>query len=590
MKNKSPLSAGLLCYALIQVFFVQHLFSQQAGTKNSGLTLRVTVGGVSTDFGEFECGYGTADFGAVLTQDICAPVQWAHDINGLDSLVCDSIPAGSLTGKIALVRRGGCPVAAAGAFTAKAENAKKAGALAVLVANNSANAAENDCFSRQLFGPAPAVTIPVLFLSRTLANFIDAGINSGQPVEICLYRPNVYMESAFYPVQNVQTPVSQIATDTFGFSANITNVRGTELTNVRVKASVQTAAGAELFSTVLNIPTLAGNVADSIFTLPDLYAPELPTGNYRIVYSTESDPQGGNVFKDIRRMAFNVTDNLFAKDDGITIGSQPSPLPANGWGVGNLYVMAAGALDHYEVNTVVFSNNSATPSWPVNKIVADLSLFRVIDEVAADYANFEDASFLSPSFVQKGTGSYIAPSNATAYQLQQVQMVDLESAEIGVPLENGAHYVLAAFYPDSSAVAFNGFDEDVEVAGPQGIGTVTFSDKWYLGGFVGGSSAQLRMFIDLVVTTDEKPLPESYMNVFPNPAKDVINLGLSLEQPTDITVTIADITGRTILIQDRFGLTNETLTYQLPQLVSGTYLARIATKEGTLTKKFMVQK
>jgi hypothetical protein len=28
----------------------------------------------------------------------------------------------------------------------------------------------------------------------------------------------------------------------------------------------------------------------------------------------------------------------------------------------------------------------------------------------------------------------------------------------------------------------------------------------------------------------------------------------------------------------------------LPQLVSGTYLARIATAEGTLTKKFVVQK
>ena len=80
------------------------------------------------------------------------------------------------------------------------------------------------------------------------------------------------------------------------------------------------------------------------------------------------------------------------------------------------------------------------------------------------------------------------------------------------------------------------------------------------------------------------------MNVFPNPAKDVINLGLSLEKLTDVTVTIADMTGRTMIIQDRSGLTNETLTYQLPQLVSGTYLARIATKEGTLTKKFLVQK
>lgn len=589
MKNKSPLSCGLILIALIQLLFIQNGFSQ-SGTKNSGLTLRVTIDGVSTDFGEYECGYGAANFGASLTDDICAPAQWARDINGQDSLVCDSIPAGQLTGKIALVRRGGCPVAAAGNFTAKAENAQKAGAMAVLIANHALTPSENDCFSRPLAGPAPNVTIPVLFLSRTVANFINAGINSGQTVEICLFRPHVYVESTFYPVQNVQTPVSQIATDTFGFSANVTNVRGTELTNVRLKAAVQSAAGTEVFSTVLNIPSLSGEVADSSFDLPDLFVPELPIGNYRIVYSSESDPVAGEVFKDNRRLLFNVTQNLFAKDDGITIGSQPSPLPPNGWGVGNLYVMATGALDDYQVKTVAFSNNSATPSWPVTKITADLFLFRVNDDVAADYANFEREDFLSPSFTLEGTGAYVAAPTATAYQLQQVDLISLETAEVGIPLDNGAHYVVAAFYPDSSKVAFNGFDEDVEVSGPQGIGTVTYSDQWYLGGFEGGASAQLRMFIDLLVTTDEKPLPDSYMNVFPNPAKDVVNLGLKLEKPTDVTVTIADLTGRTIQIQDRYGLTNETLTYALPQLASGTYLARIATKEGTLTKKFIVQK
>ncbi len=107
---------------------------------------------------------------------------------------------------------------------------------------------------------------------------------------------------------------------------------------------------------------------------------------------------------------------------------------------------------------------------------------------------------------------------------------------------------------------------------------------------IGPVAALLRMYIDLVVTTDDQPLPDSYMKVFPNPIKDVLNLGLSLEQPTDLTVTIAEMSGRTILIQDKYGMTNETLTYQLPQLASGMYLARIATKEGTLTKKFVVQK
>ncbi len=37
-------------------------------------------------------------------------------------------------------------------------------------------------------------------------------------------------------------------------------------------------------------------------------------------------------------------------------------------------------------------------------------------------------------------------------------------------------------------------------------------------------------------------------------------------------------------------MTSQRLSYPLPQLSAGTYLARIATPEGTLTKKFVVQK
>jgi hypothetical protein len=169
-------------------------------------------------------------------------------------------------------------------------------------------------------------------------------------------------------------------------------------------------------------------------------------------------------------------------------------------------------------------------------------------------------------------------------------MLDLNTATPGVPVTAGSNYVLAAFYPENSKTAFNAFDEDVETAGPNGINTLSYSSQWFLGGFSSGCCAVLRMYIDLATTTDNQPLPESYMKVFPNPVKDVLNLGLNLEKTSDVTITIAELSGRTIRIEDKKGLTNETLTYNLPELASGTYLARIATKEGTLTKKFVVQK
>lgn len=588
MKKFSLLSPGLLLFALFQILFTQNAFSQ---TENARLTFLVTVGGVTTEFEEAACGFGTSQFGGAVTSDLCAPIEWARDVIGNDTLACDSIPAGSFTGKIAFIRRGVCN------FTVKALRAQAAGAVAVIIANNSATAGHTDCTTLLLTAIDPLITIPVLNTSRQMGAFLANAIDSGQEVEVCIHPPNVYLASSYFPVQNAQTPVTQIATDTFGFSANVTNVRAVDQTNVVLTASVLDTAGVVLYTTSLNIPLLTADVVDSFFVIPGLYAPELPLGDYRIVYTTSSDPINGNVIIDESRpAAFKVTENLFAKDDNITNGIQPGTIPAAGYAMGSLYTMSAGALDNYEVKTVEFAHftNSGPGNPLITQIVADIALFRVKDELAdANWANsaWDRTAYQSNSYEWVGTGTFAAPSNATQGQLHQVELIDQNSALPGVALENGAQYIVSAFYADSSRFAFQAVDEDLELAGPGGgIYFLFFTDLWYTGFTDQINAAVMRMYIDLVVTTDEKPLPDSYMNVFPNPAKDVINLGLQLDKATDITVTIADINGRTVYIDDRYGMTNETLTYQIGQLASGTYLARIATKEGTLTKKFIVQK
>lgn len=587
MKKFPQLSQGLLLFALFQILFIQNAFAQ---TENARLTFLVTVGGVTTEFEEGLCGFGTSQFGGAITTDLCAPIEWARDAIGNDTLACDSIPAGSFTGKIAFIRRGVCN------FTVKALRAQAAGAVAVIIANNSATATHTDCTTLLLTGTDPLITIPVLNTSRQMGAFIAAAIDSGEEVEVCLHPPNVYFESAFVPFQSVQTPVTQIAQDTFGFGASVTSTRGTDLTNVVLTATVETSAGVELFTSSIDIPILTGDVVDSFFVIPGVFVPDLPLGDYSVVYTSTSDPIGGNVFNDEFRADFKITENLFAKDDNIATGVRPGTLPAAGYGVANLYTMLnTGTLDNYEVKTIELAHfTNPPPNNPlITQVTADIALFRVNDNVAADWSLFDNTAYQSPSFAWVGTGTYTAPADATQAQAQQVELTDLNTALPGIALDNGAQYLLSVFYADSSRFAFHAVDTDLDLAGPGGgLFTLWYTEtaQWF-SGFAGGpNAAYLRMFIDLVVTTDEKPLPDSYMNVFPNPAKDVVNLGLNLDKASNITVTIADINGRTVYIDDRFAVTNETLTYQIGQLASGTYLARIATKEGTLTKKFIVQK
>ena len=80
---------------------------------------------------------------------------------------CIALPAGSLTGKVALIRRGTCP------FYVKAVNAQAAGAAGVVLYNNVAGR-----FGANAAG-VPPVTIPVVTISGTEGALINGRVAAG---------------------------------------------------------------------------------------------------------------------------------------------------------------------------------------------------------------------------------------------------------------------------------------------------------------------------------------------------------------------------------------------------------------------------
>ncbi len=555
----------------------------QSGTENSGAVIRVTYNGISKDFFNEACGYGTADWGGVPQGKLCATAAWAYDITP-DSLCCDSIPEGQLTGKVAVIRRGVC------AFSLKAFNAQQAGAVAVLIANNYAVATQNECSIMSMGATQPYAgntVIPCFFMSRQMSEYVDSALLSGNDVEICIIVPEVNLTSVFMPASSKQAPVHQIPVDTFGFGVSLSNTSGVDRTNVKVDAYVLTATGDELFSTSLTLPELVASVQDSFFPMPGLYAPELPIGTYRILYTVNSDPVGGETPAESRVATnFYVTEDLFAKDDGATIGLRPGSIGEN-WGVGALYTTNPKVTDKYRVKDIEFSFATNASELPVTDVEADVYFFKVNDDVLPDYSNFDDSQFESGSFNWLGIAQYKASASTNNYTLEIVELLDINTGQNGVEIENGARYVVAVLYSNNNKVVFHAFDEDVPLPS---VSTLVFNGQWFLGGFQGGPSAVLRMYMDLISTTDEKQLPDNVMQVRPNP---VVNgrlaLQMGFDRPTDATVTIAELSGRVITYQVHEGVTNDLLTYSLPQLAAGTYLVRVATADGTLTKKFVVQ-
>ncbi|MFL5802001.1 MAG: S8 family serine peptidase, partial [Roseiflexaceae bacterium] len=77
--------------------------------------------------------YGTAAFGPPIENDLFGPAPYLPVAAlGGSSLACDPLPAGALSGQVALIERGAC------LFSVKVFNAQQAGAIAAIIYNSEA--------------------------------------------------------------------------------------------------------------------------------------------------------------------------------------------------------------------------------------------------------------------------------------------------------------------------------------------------------------------------------------------------------------------------------------------------------------------
>jgi subtilisin family serine protease len=133
-----------------------------AAIENTQLTapaFTVTPGGVAYGF-------------SLATSSVPAPNTGSYPLDRTGTVAstsdaCAALPAGSLSGKVALIRRGTC------GFYNKAANAQAAGATGVVVYNNVAGA-----FTVIVTG-APAITIPVVGISDVQGADLNSRMDQG---------------------------------------------------------------------------------------------------------------------------------------------------------------------------------------------------------------------------------------------------------------------------------------------------------------------------------------------------------------------------------------------------------------------------
>jgi hypothetical protein len=397
-------------------------------------------------------------------------------------------------------------------------------------------------------------------------------------------RHDLAFRSVFYPASSFTTPASQIATDTFGFSVNIDNKGLEAQTNIQVQVTVTDTNDVPYYTKSLNIPSIAEGVEDEFYAFTGQFIPVLPVGVYLITYTMFADSVDLRPSNNTITMPFVISESVFAKEDEPEQAYRPSG--GGDWAVANYYRMATGLQEQYNVIDAEFAFTTNEDEVPIVDVEAGILLFKLNDDVAEDFSNFDDSALFTGSAEWIGVGNYEAPDTVQGYQLQTSPILDANTGEPGLPLVSGGRYLLAVQYSGASSNAFHAFNDDITTSF---VSTLVNTDDWSLGGFGSNVNAVLRMRIGLASTTDEVPLPDYAMQCSPNPTTDAIQLHLNFEQPTKATITIAQLDGRVISFEDREGLTNQTLRYPANHLSAGTYLVRIATPQGTLTKKVIVQ-
>ncbi len=411
---------------------------------------------------------------------------------------------------------------------------------------------------------------------------------------------NLALNSHFYTPAAYRQPKSQICTDTFVFSANITNRGSVDQTNVVLRGDILDIDRRRvLFSDSTIIPVVETTIIDSSFRTDNFFVPSgLNFGKFYIrwtIYSKDATGPDFNPADNTRLDSFEISDLTYAKAPRGTGGVRAG----NGAGYifGNMYRTSDcwNSNDGFKAKEAKFQF-VANPGGTLDGYNVSVYLLKVNDDIDAGFTNFDDTQGIgSPSITIKSAESWGCTTELN-YENIIVRLTDFNSGDTGIVLDKNSRYILAVEHPatPTGAVPIFHVISNEKSYNAQIFSTVVIdaSGAWF-NGFQGTNTPLLELDIEhfFLVNTDNKPLPSSVMNLYPNPVvNNTLKVSLSFDQQTDANLAIADINGKVLSFESHKAVTNSIIPVNTTELKAGNYLIRVSTEEGTSTKQFTVVK
>ncbi|MEP7195121.1 MAG: T9SS type A sorting domain-containing protein [Saprospiraceae bacterium] len=399
----------------------------------------------------------------------------------------------------------------------------------------------------------------------------------------------------FYPPSSYAQPKSQLCNEKFNFKSKISNLGGSPQSGVQYKAEIfaddrTTRVYADSLYLTNNLNTSDDNIDIST---PRSFDPStLSIGKYYIRTSLLYNNTDYNPADNVKVDSFEVTNFTYAKESRARIGIRANG--GTGFTVGSQYATS----DCWNPNDRFFASTAevglTAGSIANNKdYTVRINLAEVKAEVAADFSNFDGLHGLSSSSIQSVLSDQELTANITS-TLKTYKLNLVNATNEKVFLNKGSRYILLCTHPAESDPSnpdtwkFQVCSNEKNYEGHAFSVPVYDNDGNWFDSWPDGDAPVLRMEINVVTKNDDIQLPESVINISPNPVQnDLLTIKLQFAKETDANITIFDLNGKVLNFQSYPSVKNNAIQIPVSELTQGEYFVRVSTNDGTRTKIFI---
>ncbi len=404
-------------------------------------------------------------------------------------------------------------------------------------------------------------------------------------------------DEPYYTPRNYMQPKYAIGEDEFFFEIPVQNNGSLAQENITIQVDIINQASNEIVETITGIAEQTIPVGEELYlSLKETYKPEgLDVGKYTARFTVIPEEEDSQPQDNITSFTFEVSDRTY---------SETSATPrTNSWYNSNNYMVAVG-------------NVYTTPSTPHEDffLVEDIKISYINDGgVPVDGKTSEVLITEVPETIAENWDNWDFSWSADPYNLEEIKQIafqivpldgtqegDLVSATQGgfidantfqpmerLILESGKRYIFWHLITDPSLAL--GLTADYRFVRAPAPFIYDGQDQRYYSHFTNGVQAVI--IADLkpsTINTEQVPLPEGTMIVYPNPvSENTLYLDLNFETATEISIYITDSEGVLKALDTHNNITKQTVNADISDLPGGIYFVHLVTKNGSTSAKFI---